>query len=75
MIQTFWGSATVRPWLEWTVIAKSPVLAPLAIEDFTDIFQGHIDDVVQDELLPVWHAGPGDLDHDVLPPRVFGAVL
>ena len=61
-------------WVDCDGIAKSPVRAPLAAEDFADIFQGHIDDVVQDELLPVWHAGPGDLDHDVLPPRVFGAV-
>ena len=58
-------------------IAKSPVLAPPAVEDLAGIFQGHLDDVLQDELLQVWPAiqqGPGDGDHDVLPPSVFGAV-
>ena len=58
-------------------VAKSPVLAPLAVEDLAGIFQGYLNDVVQDELLPVWPAiqqGPGDGDHVVLPPSVFGAV-
>ena len=58
-------------------VAKSPVLAPLAIEDLAGIFQGHLNDVVQDELLLVWPAiqqGPRDGDHDVLPLSVFRAV-
>ena len=73
MIQTFLGSATVTN----EGVAKSPVLAPLTVEDLAGIFQGHLDDVIQDELLLVWPAiqqGPRDGDHDVLPPSVFGAV-
>ena len=58
-------------------IAKSPVRAPLASKDHAGIFQGHIDNVVQDELLLVWPAiqqGHTDGDHDILPPSVFWAV-
>ena len=58
-------------------VAKSPVLSPLAVEDLAGIFQGHLDDVVQDELLLAWPAiqqGPRDGDHDVLPMSVFWAV-
>ena len=53
--------------------AKSTVLAPLAVEDLAGIFQGHLNNVVQDALLLVWPAIQ-DGDHDVLPPSVFGAV-
>ena len=58
-------------------VAKSPVLAPLAVEDLAGIFQGHLDDVVQNELLLVWPAiqqGPRDGDHDVLPPSILGSI-
>ena len=78
MIQTFWGSATVTlARVNGEGVAKSPVLAPLAVEDLAGIFQGHLDDVVQDELLLVWPAiqqGPRDGDHDVLPPSILGTI-
>ena len=79
MIQIFSGfcDGEILARVDCDVIAKSTVLAPPAVEDLAGIFQGHLDDVVQDELLPVRpdiQQGPGDGDHDVLPPSVFGAV-
>ena len=37
-------------------IAKSPVRAPHAAEDLAGIFQGHLNNLVQDKLLLIWPA-------------------
>ena len=58
-------------------IAKSLVRVPHEAEDLAGIFQGHLNNVVQDKLLLIWPAlrlGPGEVDHDVLPPCVFRTI-
>ena len=64
-------------------MAKSPVWAPQhAVEGHAGMFQGHLDNAIQDKLQLDWpiiliapqQEGPMDGDHDVLLPSVFGAV-
>ena len=47
-------------------VAESPVVAPLALVDFSRCLEGHLNNVIEDQLLlgRVW---AWDRHHDVLP--------